>query len=94
MSDWVAPRRRANGGWIAAIITVSGSIIMQLLQVRAGDARALEYMAAGQSLDYKIDKLADRMNNFSERLTVIETERKQEAAAAAGPVPLIKGKKK
>lgn len=89
-----APKRGSRAGWITAIITVSGSIICQLLQVRASDAEKMQYVEAGVSMSSRFDRLDDKFDKLSERVTAIEVQRLQEAQAAAQPVPLIKGKKK
>lgn len=95
-SEWAPPpkRRTSRSGWIVALIVTSGSIIGQLLQVRAGDARELTRISASLTLEDKIDKLGDKMQVLSERITVIETERKQEAIAAAAPAQIVKPSRK
>lgn len=83
-----------QGPWIVAVITVSGAIITQLIQMHVAEADKLQYLEAGVTLVTKFDKVDAKLNALSARITAIEVQREQEAEAAARPAPLIKGKHK
>lgn len=95
-SESLAPRARSShGGWIATLITVSGAVILQLLQMHVADAEKMQYVAAGVSLDAKIVAFDAKLDRLSERITAIEQSRQIEAQIRISQQPpLTQGSKK